>query len=286
MNALRKHVVVAIWLVALLAGGPAAGATTDSSVPPPHASVPLYLALGDSLAVGVGASDPEETAYVPVFHDYLRQSVGCDRGMTKVCPELGLLNLGVSGATTTTMLRDQLPVALQVLGERNGDDDARNDVERITVDIGGNDAFALYGVCSAGVTAGCVGAVQTTFAAVAQNLTTALANLRGVAGADTQIIVMTYYNALIGCDRSAAAPMADALLEGGAGLPAGLNDLIRASAAQAGAAVAETYGQLGTEDLVGGSDCLHPVDSGYRIIADAFAATWEAGRDRSSASGG
>ena len=30
-----------------------------------------YLALGDSLAEGVGASDPETTAYVPLFHQFL-----------------------------------------------------------------------------------------------------------------------------------------------------------------------------------------------------------------------
>ncbi len=272
MNAPLKRVLVGIWLVVAIVVSPVAGAMTEPEVPPSDASVPLYLALGDSLAAGVGASDPEETGYVPVFHDYLRENAGCDRGMAGVCPELRLLNFGQGGATTTTLLRDQVPVALQVLWERNGNENPLNDVERITVDIGGNDAFALYGVCSSGVTAECAGAVQATFATVAQNLTTALVSLRAAAEAETQIIVMTYYNGLIGCERAGAAPMADVLLEGGAVLPAGLNDVIRASAARAGAGIAETYGLLGTDDLVGGTNCLHPDDSGYRIIADAFAA--------------
>lgn len=276
MNAPLKRVVIGIWLVTLLAAAPTVGAATDPVVPPSPASVPLYLALGDSLAVGVGASDPNETGYVPVFHDFLRESTECDRGAAPVCPQLELLNIAVSGATTTTLLQQQVPLAVQVLQARNGDGDPFNDVERITVDIGGNDAFALFGICSTGLSAGCVQAVQTTFTTVAQNLTTALVSLRAAAGPGSQIIVMTYYNALIACDRSAAAGMAAALLEGGAGLPAGLNDLIRASAAQGGAAVAETYGLVGPSDLVGGTDCLHPVDSGHQIIADAFAAVTSA----------
>ncbi|HSK55310.1 MAG TPA: hypothetical protein VK908_08650 [Jiangellales bacterium] len=37
--------------------------------------------------------------------------------------------------------------------------------------------------------------------------------------------------------------------------------------------MADTYGPLSTDDLVGGSDCLHPDASGHAIIADVFAET-------------
>ena len=271
MKRVGLGVVLVLVLVLVTAAGSARTAVAGQQGPPSHASVPLYLALGDSLAAGVGASDPNATAYVPLFYEYLRGNLGCAQGQAAVCPELRLQNLGRSGATTTTLLRDQLPLALEVLWARNGDDNPRNDVELITVDIGGNDAFALLRVCAGGVTAECAQAVQATFATINQNLSTALSQLRAAAGPDTEIVVMTYYNGLVGCDRAAAAPQADLILEGGPGLPTGLNDLIRAIAAQAGATVAETYGLLGSGDLVGGDDCLHPDDSGHQLLANAFA---------------
>ncbi len=275
MYAVVAAVGLGLLLVLLSAVGLAMRGLVDRPAPPEQAFAPLYLALGDSLATGAGASDPDETGYVPLVHDDLRRNLACDPGTDSPCSDLELRNLARSGATTTTLLRDQVPEALEVLGARNRDGDPGNDVEIITVDIGGNDAFSVYPDCSGGVTAGCIEAVRTMFATVSRNLATALTELRDAAGPDTRIIVMTYYNALIGCERAAAVQTADVLLEGGAGVPVWLNDLIRARAAQVGAGVAETYGQLGPGDLVGGDDCLHPVDPGYRIIADAFAATWD-----------
>jgi lysophospholipase L1-like esterase len=262
-----KRTFVAAFVAILLAVPSAALAET-----PDHASVPVYLALGDSLSTGVGASVPSQTGYVPLFHEYLRRNLSCEgRGESEGCAALRLNNIGVSGATTTTLLRDQLPLALAELEARNQDANPRNDVEVITIDIGGNDAFPLLQVCGGGVTAECAEAIQTTFAQIAQNLTLTLTQLRAAAGPDTEIIVMTYYNPLPGCVFAPAAPLGDLVLEGGPGLPAGLNDIIRAIAAGVDASVAETFGRLGVQDLVGGSDCLHADDSGYAIIANALA---------------
>jgi lysophospholipase L1-like esterase len=85
------------------------------------------------------------------------------------------------------------------------------------------------------------------------------------------LIAMTYYNPLPSCRLASLAPLADAVLEGGPGVTLGLNDLIRSIAAANGVLVAETYGQLGPDELVGGSDCLHPNDAGYQRITEAFA---------------
>jgi len=264
----RKIVLLGLVSVLLV---PSAAIGKEKESPPPHASVPLYLALGDSLATGVGASDPDRKAYVPRFHRYLRHNLSCSRGASSVCPSLRLDNIGVSGATTTTLVQNQLPLALDVLEARNQDRNPRNDVEVISIDIGGNDVFPLINVCAGGVTPQCAQEIQTRFATVAQNLTLTLGQLRAAAGSDTEIVVMTYYNSLVGCQLAQFAPLGNLVLEGGPGLPAGLNDLIRSIAMGVDASVAETFGLLGPGDLVGGADCLHANDSGYKIIADAFA---------------
>jgi lysophospholipase L1-like esterase len=59
-----------------------------------------YVALGASDAVGVGASDPNHTAYIPLLIARLPQ------GSTA-------LNLGISGETLHSALTDELPQAIQ-----------------------------------------------------------------------------------------------------------------------------------------------------------------------------
>lgn len=160
---------------------PSAAIAKKKESPPRHASVPLYLALGDSPATGVGASNPDRKAYVPRFHRYLRNNLTCSRGASRVCKSLRLDNIGVSGATTTTLVQNQLPLALDVLEARNQDGNRRNNVEVISIDIGGNDVFPLVNVCAGGVTPQCGQEIQTRFAAVAQNLTLTLTQLRAAA---------------------------------------------------------------------------------------------------------
>lgn len=60
---------------------------------------PVYVALGASDAVGVGADDPERDGWVPQVWN------GLPNG-TK------LLNLGIDGATTSEVLSQEVPVAL------------------------------------------------------------------------------------------------------------------------------------------------------------------------------
>ena len=63
-----------------------------------------YVALGDSTVAGLGASSPQ-TNYVSRLYSRLRD----------VYPGAQVTNLGVSGATSADLVRDQLPrvVALQ-----------------------------------------------------------------------------------------------------------------------------------------------------------------------------
>jgi lysophospholipase L1-like esterase len=265
----RMLVLVSVPVLLVALSGPASAAEGGQ---PPLAHRPLYLALGNSVAAGVGASDPAVTGYVPVFYDLLRGELACRPSDRPGCRKLALENLAVGGATSTTLVRDQLPEAIAELEARNHDRHPRNDVKVITIDIGGNDVFAVVPLCSAGPTPECLGLIEATLGTFAANFSTTLAQLRAAAGPDTTIVAMTYYNPLPSCRLSALAPLADNVLEGAPGFDGRLNDLIRAISAANGVAVADTYGELAAENLVGGTDCLHPNDSGHQLIADLFAA--------------
>jgi len=76
-----------------------------------------YVALGDSAAQGIGASDPQH-GYVSLIADHLRAS----RGRPVI-----VINISKSGARIEDVLRDQVP---QLRGLHP---------DFVTVDIGGND---------------------------------------------------------------------------------------------------------------------------------------------------
>jgi lysophospholipase L1-like esterase len=59
----------------------------------------LYVAIGDSAAQGIGASNPGKS-YVGILADHVRQITG---------KSVRVVNLGVSGATVALAVRDQLP---------------------------------------------------------------------------------------------------------------------------------------------------------------------------------
>lgn len=80
----------------------------------------LYVAIGDSAAQGIGASRPDRS-YVGQIADELREATG---------RSVRVVNLSVSGATTSLAVRDQLPRFRDLRG-------LRPDV--VTVSIGAND---------------------------------------------------------------------------------------------------------------------------------------------------
>lgn len=230
-------------------------------------SQPVYLALGDSVAAGVGAQPGG--GYVPLLRDTLREDFTCMPGTTGNvgCSQLSLVDLSKGGATTTSLLATQLPPALTLLEDRNQDANPRNDVTVITLTIGGNDVFSpVIGACVFGA-GDCMTTVQAVLGSYAVNLDLILSQLRAAAGPQTTIVTTAYYNPLPACQLAASASLADLVLES----PWGLNAITEQTSARYGAEVADAYGQLTLDDYVGGSDCLHPDDSGHAKLAAIFA---------------
>ena len=254
----RFVMVLAIFASVLGATAPAYAASSEG---------PVYLALGDSQAFGAGAPPEDRLGYVAVL-SRSAHSADCEEGPPRACPHLELVNLSVPGATTSTLIADQLPAAVALITDRQTDADPSNDVVLITVTIGGNDLFdPVVGNCAGGPTPACVQAIQTVFTTYAANLGLILGTLRSAAGPDTEIVITTYDNPLGACQLASLETLGDAVLEGGPGIPLGFNDLIKAVAASTNVEVADTFGQLETDDWVGGADCRHPDKSGYHKMA-------------------
>lgn len=241
--------------------------TAATVAPAAESAVPqnLYLALGDSLAVGVGA---EHGGYVPVVHEGLRDRTS-PQGEPAM-PDVQLVNAARSGETSESMVtQGQLGHAVALLEARNGNADRTDDVRWITLDIGGNDVWAKVPDCQAGFDQTCVTAVATALGSVQVYLDVILDQLREAAGPDATIVVLTYANSLAyeDCPYADLAPLAEVALEGGPvpGLTAGLNDIIRQAAAAHGAVVAEGYGAIRPDQF---SDCKHVDDDGAQVLGD------------------
>jgi lysophospholipase L1-like esterase len=212
----------------------------------------LYVAVGDSISAGNGASTPLKR-WVQLYYGY-RQSNGS--GVTD------LVNLSRAGATSTDLRSGQLGSAVGAIN-------ASSDTKAVTVDIGLNDLF---------FNSGCPTANATTcpFAAnlreILAGLSTALAGDPG----DETFQVMEYYNPDIGTPNEAATRQrllgSDVRVDcSGTEDALGLNDLIHCIGIEKEATPVDV---LPIFDAAGESflapDHLHPNDAGHLAIANAF----------------
>jgi lysophospholipase L1-like esterase len=119
-------------------------------------------------------------------------------------------------ASTTS---GQLIAALDEIAARRATASLDDDIDLITLSIGGNDAYDLMPVCASATlpldpASECGVALSTGIKEIRANLTTILVRLRGAAGPNTRIVVLTYPNSLVGCSLSALAPIGEVGLEG------------------------------------------------------------------------
>jgi hypothetical protein len=230
----------------------------------------LYLALGDSLVSGDGASAPDHTGYVPRLAGYFQGAAHGDADQ--------LVNLGVGGTTTAQLLAGQVVQAVALI------DDPDTDVRVITISVGGNDLLNLMNdpgdPCLANAASpACQGLIATALLGVAQRMPAILTALQtALAGdpGDEKIFVLLPYNAFDGTGHPLEAVID--LVERGAVPGAacgdmGLDDILACSATSLGAIVVDPYplfaGRTFELTHMGEGFNVHPNDDGYEVLAQA-----------------
>ena len=255
---MRRLILLGIALLAAGCGSSAA----------PQTLTGVYLALGDSLSAGNGASDPEETAFVPLIHAALG-------------PQVELMNLGVPGDTSDDLLTGgPLDQAITEIEQRKADGIAGNEVAVVTLEIGGNDLLNLFfelvvpsvcpNVSDSLDKPRCVDAFRETLDAFEPNLEAILDRLKK-ADPDLPIFLMTLYNPFSG-KSPAVDELVELALEGAPDtpFPEGLQDIIRAKADEHGVFLVDVYPHFeGKAIEYVANDLIHPNDTGYRVMADA-----------------
>lgn len=219
---------------------------------PPAEQVGLYVALGDSLSTGYGASTPSK-GWVSLYFGYLATN---GSGVTKVT------SVAREGATTDDLRRIDLARAVANIN-------LPSDTLRVTIDIGRND-IRYNPACERANDPGCP---------IAENLRAILktlnAELARDPGAET-IQIMEYFNVQIETPEESAYRVRllgdDLKIDcSGTGQALGLNDLIHCIALEENAIPIDT---LPAFDAGGaaflGPDHIHPNDAGYLAIANAF----------------
>ena len=240
---------------ALQVNGHAVAPALAALAPTVAVSAPLglYVALGDSISGGWGASSPQRS-WVQLYYGYLQKS----RNVTD------LYTLALNGATSAD-LRSREYFALNAIR-------AKSDTKVVTIDIGINDVHGGGGLeCLRGANEpGC--AFTGNLRAILKAVNRALATDPG----KEVVQVMQYYNAGIGTPKASEQRKELLGTDGkvdcaGTGTALGLNDLIHCISIEQGATpidVLPIFDKAGKAFLAG--DQKHPNDAGHRAIAKAF----------------
>lgn len=246
-------------------GGTAPVPPGADQVPPGTAGISepgdeLYLALGDSLAANVGVSRPQD-GYVSRFHAHLERETGRD---------LGLLNLGISGESSISILQGQFQQAINEIQRRRDDGDPNTRVSVLTLDLGANDLLTHLGsgecqqsprgeACQARIEAGLNG--------FSKNFPEIVGTLSNELEPDAEFYIMTMYNPF---DFGLDIPFEDFSNE----ILVRLNMIIAENGNNVGAELADPYQLMGgnaaawTNMLQGD---IHPNADGFQTLAYSLA---------------
>jgi lysophospholipase L1-like esterase len=246
---LRALGTLALVALVLLGGTP--GRAAPSAAPARQGIGEMYLALGDSLGVGLLSSMPDARGYVAILHGLLEQQAG---------HAITLRNLSVSGETAHSLIAGgQIQAAREAITEARGNGWR---VSPITIDIGGNDLRALQGADDKAREAG-LATFRTDIAWIFDALIAATTQ-NGVRTSD--IVTMTVYNPYGGDPQ---------VVRSDAWWVARFNAAIAEEAGKRDIAVADVYGRfLGKEkDLTWVPLDFHANNRGHIVMAEEF---WKA----------
>jgi lysophospholipase L1-like esterase len=250
--AIRYRVCAVALALLVFTGGTAAATSAEPAAEPaagPAAGPRYYLALGDSLSVGVqpdatGRNTPTDQGYVDDLYQVGRL----------LLPRLRLVKLGCSGETIESMAAgggcpypagSQLAAAIAFLRAHRGS------TALVTIDIGANDLSRCLNRGTGQVDPACV---ARAFGSVSGTLARTLAELRAAGGPGLRIMGMNYYNPFLASWLQGAA--GQALARQSTDLTVRFNDALEAVYGQAGARVADVERAFASTDF----DHLVPLD--------------------------
>jgi lysophospholipase L1-like esterase len=237
-----RRVATLAVLVATVAATTLACAANSSAARHTSPRMSYYLALGDSLSVGVqpdaaGASVPTQQGYASQLYAALR--IGD--------PGLRLVKLGCSGETTRTMIGGGIcsyPAGSQLAEAASFLRAHRGQVSLITIDIGANDPDSCVTRPSAGAVVSCV---SRSFPETVTNLTKIMSTIRAAAGSRVHIIGMNYYVPALSEWRNGFLGQQLARLS--EHLVVAYNTLLTSVYRQFGAGVADVFGAFHSGDF-------------------------------------
>lgn len=200
-----------------------------------------YIALGDSIAHGVGSSLPEKRGYPELLRGYLMEFTGSD---------VSLFNVAVPGETARSFLEDgQLEAFNEVIDSLL---EQRRTVSYVTMSLGGNEMLSQR--YSSALER------QQALGDFRSSLDQAVSRVRAEVGSNTAIVLTTYYDLSEG---DASVPSSDAWWIDE------FNSVIRDVAMRYDARVANIddvfRGQI--DQLTLSPYDVHPKNQGYRAIA-------------------
>lgn len=202
-----------------------------------------YASLGDSLAAGVGSSNPSETSYPALYREALEERTG---------REVEYRQLGLSGETAESFI-GEYPEGDSQLVRAEGFLE-RYPGARVTLSLGGNDLLRVRDASAR--------ERREEISDYGEDLGYILDTLKGASDPPPRITILTLYNPEPGgfTDRWTGA----------------MNEEIRAIARHNGASVAagEEVFRGHTQDYLryyeSGERDIHPNDRGYAALARAL----------------